>query len=519
MMTLSLPLALLCPFFASAVEKRQEAVLSPEGKMIGIQRRVMRSEGEHHRANISANGELGELSSRSGSVSSMAPRDLDKLHADLAELLQKRAVRSRETSKEEHVVRAHKVARGLAYNGADPFHQDVEAGGLVRHNSPPFTLPPKWLGMTTVQPPSDCQVAVGVSSGYSDYGEGSHSCAACHYNVTHANAQPDVSTTKKFSPMLKECPVEEVSAYAKLEKISSLGCAHCAGKDIGVIYDYDYNISATRDGGEEIPPFGVKVGAFAYESFGLSTVRGKLFLLVQDNVPPQDIDGCKSNPKGRRYALAGNAHSGDMFQCGRFCANEHSKFPAGPHGCPCGFNDALGCGIHIELADEMMLEFRFQKQGDGVMANFEDTHGKVIAMMGQLWEAKAIFPLGGAEEKREVVIGRVVLAGNSDGEGIIDMMETVEHWKNIECDMVYTSIVTSGPNILRPSGVHKLVNADIIAPQLTSQSCELFRVSALAGGQLRYEHGPGIWSSTQTPGVTAFTCPHTGAATGDSCSR
>jgi hypothetical protein len=511
----SLSVSLLGIFTAYALEKREEAILSPDGKMFGTPRRVMRSESEHHRANISSTGELGELSVQSSFVKSMSSEDLDTMHAELSELLQKRAVRSWGADEAKHVSRAQKVAKGLARMGEDPLQ--TAAGGHESHHPPAFNLPTRWLGMDTVQPPSSCQVAVGVDSGFSDYGEGSHSCTSCLYNVTHANAQPAISTTKKFQPLLKDCPALEVSNYAKFESISTLGCTNCAGRDIGLIYDYDYNISATSDGGQAIPPFGVKIGAFAYASYGLATVRGKLFMLVEDNIPPVNMNGCKSNPAGRRYALAGNAQSGDMFQCGRFCTKDHAKYPAGEHGCPCGFNDALGCGVHIELADHMMIEFRFQKQEDGVMANFEDTKGNVVAMMGQLWEAKAIFPTAGTAEKQELVIGRVVLSGNSADEGIIGMEETVEHWKNIECDMIYTSVATSGPNILRPHDVHNLVSADIVVPEITSESCELFRVTSIAGGQLRYEHGPGIWASTQATGVTAFTCPQTGASTNGEC--
>jgi hypothetical protein len=68
LVTLSLSLPLLGPFFACAVEKHEEAVLSPEGAMMGKPSRNVRSEGK-----ISEDSELGEVIMRS--VASSAAMD------------------------------------------------------------------------------------------------------------------------------------------------------------------------------------------------------------------------------------------------------------------------------------------------------------------------------------------------------------------------------------------------------------------------------------------------------------
>lgn len=554
-----------------AEDRKADTVLSPHGNIQDPHPRMMRSETKPGRAEhtikefsdkefrVNEQGvvehselELGWMQSRSGKQ--LSPGEWDRFHEDIVRMVQQQAERPRKDSrkaKQEDASRADKVAKGLAaaprLGGSslvEARQTPVQGNGTeaVSSTAPHFSLPRTWLGQETVQPPANCQVAIGVDAGFSDYGTISHPCTACESKLTEENAQPDLWSRKLFQPELKDCQALEVSNYVKIEKISELRKSdNVKNQDIGYVYNYAYNISATKSGTMDIPPFGAKVGFLAYQSHGKSTVGGKLVVFIEDTEPPQDINRCKGCTPGRRYALAGDAKSGENFFCGRLCTHDKRKYPWDGHACPCGFKDALACGVYIELEDDMMIEFRFQKQADGVMATLEDTEStnsvsqgsfagdqqaglgatsakSDVTMMGQAWEAKAIFPVAGTSQKREIVIGRVVLQGNSPDEGIKDMVENVEHFGHLECDLMYTSVVTSGPNIIRPAGVHSLVSASIDSPEVTSTSCELQRVTALAGGVMRFEHGPGLWPATGGQSdVTAYTCQQQGSNTGDTC--
>jgi len=73
--------------------------------------------------------------------------------------------------------------------------------------------------------------------------------------------------------------------------------------------------------------------------------------------------------------------------------------------------------------------------------------------------------------------------------------------------MFYESTIVTGPFINDPPGAHVIRSADGTPPDLTEQSCELFRISAVGGYAVKFESGPGLWPAYEV-NDTIFTCTH-----------
>jgi hypothetical protein len=290
-----------------------------------------------------------------------------------------------------------------------------------------------------------------------------------------------------------------------MESLDGLACKHCLDWDekgeeeIGISHNYEIEFSATKES-KDVPHFRSMIGSYIGTGSG-SEFSGKLFFIVRDTVPPKNLNGCKNNPPGRRYALEGASRFGELFYCQRFCS-----IPERDGGCPCGFMDAVGCMVHVNVATSMMVKFAVRVVADDAMAPMTGFDGKPKSLGGQQWEAVATFGHDDSDSKIEAVIGRIILTGNGEGEGIVSMKQNVHHKGCTPCDMFYTSFVSVGPFITQPADVHWVRSADVIPPPVTEESCELFRVTAKQGHVLLFESGPGIWPVTQTE-ATLFTCP------------
>lgn len=168
--------------------------------------------------------------------------------------------------------------------------------------------------------------------------------------------------------------------------------------------------------------------------------------------------------------------------------------------------DAIGCMVHVNVATGMMVKFALRVVADDAMAPMTGDDGKPKALGGQQWEAVATFGHDDSDSKIEAVIGRIILTGNGEGEGVVSLKQNLHHKGCTPCDMFYSSFVAVGPFITEPAGVHWVRSADVLPPPVTEESCELFRVTAKQGHVLLFESGPGIWPVTQTE-ATLFTCP------------
>lgn len=388
----------------------------------------------------------------------------------------------------------------------DPLWEEVHrAGGEDTHKPFEFTWPKEWLGdqMETLQ--KECSVTIGVDKGYSDYGAGNHTCNMCKKECNEGNHQPEVKNTWVIEPTLKDEPARAMHWYTKMENIDGLGCPHCMDwqekdeEEIGISNNYEIDFSATKET-KAVPDFKALVGT--YVSTGTApNFAGKLFFLVRDTVPPKNINGCKTNPPGRRYALQGASRGGELFYCQRFCTVSHED-----GGCPCGFMDAIGCMVHVHVATGMMVRFALRLVAADAMAPMMGDDGTPKSLGGQQWEAVATFGHDDSDYKIDAVIGRVILTGNGQEEGIVSIAQNLHHKGCTPCDMFYSSFLSVGPFITSPADVHWVRSADVNPPPITDESCELFRVTAQQGHVLLLESGPGIWPVTQSE-ATLFTCP------------
>jgi hypothetical protein len=314
-----------------------------------------------------------------------------------------------------------------------------------------------------------------------------------------------VKSTWNIEPSLKDEPAKAVHFYAKMENVDGLGCTNCLdwkdtdAEEIGISHNYEIEFSATKET-KDVPDFKSLLGSYVATGSG-TNFDGKLFFLVRDTAPPKNINNCETNPPGRRYALQGATRYGELSYCQRFCT-----IPEHEGGCPCGFMDAIGCAVHVHVATGMLIKFSVREVAEDAMAPMLDEDGNPKPLSGQQWEAVATFGHDDSDYKIDAVIGRVILTGNGEDEGIVDLKQNLHHKGCQPCDMFYSSIVSVGPFITSPSSVHWVRSADVVPPELTAESCELFRVTAKRGHVILFESGPGIWPVTQAES-TLFTCP------------
>jgi hypothetical protein len=397
------------------------------------------------------------------------------------------------------------------------------SGGAEESVVPPavepaeFEWPAEWLGNQMEVLQDDCSIAIGKDIGLSDYGTVPHECEMCSKTCTNENKQQTVTSTWNIEPSLKDSPAKSVHFYTKMESIDDLACEHCLdwqntdAEEIGISHNYEIDFSATKGDGKDVPNFKSMVGSYISTEYhgsvagtGPNEFPAKLFFLVRDTVPPKNLNGCKNNPPGRRYALQGASRFGELFYCQRFCTTSDED-----GGCACGFMDAIGCAVHVHVATGMMIKFALRVVADDAMAPMMGHDGKPKSLGGQQWEAVATFGHDDSDYKIDAVLGRVILTGNGEDEGIVEMKQNVHHKGCTPCDMYYSSFISVGPFISSPANVHWVRSADVVPPseeEIGLEICRLYRVTARRGHVLLFESGPGLFPTPQDT-ATLFTCP------------
>lgn len=494
--------------FVCSMELPENAILRADGKVIGVG-------GQHKASMMRRHSEESTSPDQMASFTEFGQSDkdkemMDKFFKSMANPTFTRAslLGSRVASHVDMNSTRKKRRTGRGYGGDDgdgwSIEDEIARGGLKTWPAPSFPWHEEWLGNKMELLQDNCAIAVGEDKGYSDYGRLPHSCAMCTHECNHANRQQNVAATWTIEPSLADEPAKAFHFYTIMENIDGLGCTNCLdwkdsdAEEIGISHNYEIDFSSTKDY-TDIPDFKSLIGT--YVSTGTGTeFAGKLFVLVRDTAPPKNIDGCTKNAPGRRYALKGAARDGELFYCQRFCTIPHEE-----GGCPCGFMDAIGCAVHVHVATSMMIKFNVRVVADDAMAPLMGEDGHPKSLGGQQWEVLATF---GHDEhdKKEIVVGRVVLTGNGEDEGVVALKQNVHHKGCTPCDMFYASFVSVGPFVTSPAGAHWVRSADVVPPVLTEDSCELFRVTAKQGHVLLFESGPGIWPVTQAE-ATLFTCP------------
>lgn len=388
-------------------------------------------------------------------------------------------------------VRARKIEQGKAHDRAGEGDED-KPEELVRYAAPPWA-PHKSM---PVNPDEDCTQDVTTDHGVSDYGQMSHSCASCLHKCTEKGMQQPSRLEWHFDPPLSECNAFDVKLYANWSDIRQLGCSDCSDK--GLRHKFMFTISSNaKDDKGEVQNF---EGWMGPEAFGTPHSSNPVFhgmhvFELADTRDYSRFSKCEEeNPKGRWYAIPGDLRAGETFTCKRIC-----KVPP----CTCGRNTAMRCWAKMTMTSSQLFEYRIRKVADADQGILESN-----VFMGAKWEVYATDVTQKVDSNtRMTVVGRVILAGNSEKNGIVKLWQSHEHIGCVPCDLFYESTIVSGPFIQHPVGVHVVRSAKASPPSLTAESCELFRISSLGGLHVMFETGPGMWPPFEV-NDTLFTCSH-----------
>jgi hypothetical protein len=305
-----------------------------------------------------------------------------------------------------------------------------------------------------------------------------------------------------FEPALSTCNAFDVSLYANWSDIDQIGCSDCDGKGLRHRFEFTF---ATNAGEGEVGYADKELGFNAWmgpEVQGGPRASGSDFqgfhvFEIEDTEEPSHSSNCDAaNPTGRWLAIPGELRAGETFHCERFCKSSHP--------CNCERNTGMRCTAGIAMSSSQLFSYRIRSVAESATGTLDGN-----SYVGTEWEVTA---KDLTQDSVVMTVGRVILAGNSATYGIKDLRQSHEHMGCVPCDLFYESTVVTGPFIEDPVGVHVIRSADGQPPQLTSESCELFRVSSLGGFSVRFESGPGLWPPFEV-NDTIFTCSHSGTNT------
>jgi len=398
--------------------------------------------------------------------------------------------------------RAAKVAHGTASKGS-PWKINVNQQQAAKTKD--FHQAPPWSPHASMPAMPSCKSDVGQDMGLSDYGSMQHSCTSCQRNCSETNKQQATNLTWLFEPSLATCNAFDVKLYSNWSNIDGLGCKDCDGK--GLRHKFEATIATNA--GEGLTGYEDKVLGFETwfgpEVAGGPRASGSDFsghhvLEVWDTEEPTRNPDCDEkkvkNPAGRWLAIPGGLKAGETFRCERVCK---PGFP-----CSCGRNTGMRCTAAIAMSSNQLFAYRLRRVADTATGTLEGN-----SYVGTEWEVTAEDL---SQSSPIMVVGRVILAGNSAVYGIKSMRQSHQHIGCVPCDLFYESTIISGPFIQEPVGVHAVRSADGTPPPLTSESCELFRISSIGGFAVQFETGPGLWPPFEV-NDTIFTCSHTGKNT------
>jgi hypothetical protein len=361
---------------------------------------------------------------------------------------------------------------------------------------------PAWATHASIPSMPECTQDVTLEMGLSDYGSVSHSCSACQLNCTEENKQQAANVSFLFEPPLSTCNAFDVKAYANWSDINQLGCSDCEGKGLRHMFQFAFATNAGEGvTGYEDKELGFE-GWMGPEVIGGprgsgSDFMGRHVFEVADTEEPSHSDNCDAvNPPGRWLAIPGEIRAGETFTCKRICKESHP--------CKCGRNTHMRCSAGIAMASSQIFSYRLRSIAESATGSLGGN-----SYVGTEWEVTAEDL---TQTSPVMVVGRVILAGNAAIYGIKSLRQSHQHLGCVPCDLFYESTITAGPFIMDPVGVHALRSADGIPPALTSESCELFRISAIGGYTVKFETGPGLWPPFQV-NDTIFTCSHSGENT------
>lgn len=361
---------------------------------------------------------------------------------------------------------------------------------------------PDWAPHARMPTMPECSGDVTQEMGLSDYGSISHGCSACSRDCTEENKQQATNLTWHFEPPLEDCNAFDVKLYANWSSIDQLGCTDCEAKGIRHAFEMTFATNA----GEGSPGYEDKAlgfeGWMGPEVLGGPRSSGSDFhglhvFEIEDTEEPSRSENCDAhNPPGRWLAIPGELRAGETFHCERVCKSSHP--------CNCGRNTHMRCTAAIAMSSKQVFAYRIRKVAESSTGTLAGN-----SYVGTEWEVTAEDL---TQASPVMTVGRVVLAGNSAIYGIKKLGQSHQHIGCVPCDLFYESTIVSGPFIEEPVGVHAVRSANGMPPPLSSESCELFRISSMAGLSVRFETGPGLWPPFEV-NDTIFSCQHTGANT------
>jgi len=395
-----------------------------------------------------------------------------------------------------------KIKRGAASSGQkDPWDISVGKHANTGANHRPWHSAPDWAPHASMPTMPTCTQDVTQEMGLSDYGSISHSCSSCQRNCTEENKQQATNLTWLFEPALSTCNAFDVKLYANWSSIDQLGCTNCEGKGIR----HKFEMSFATNAGEGLTGYEDK--ALSFEAWMGPEVQGGPrgsgsdfsgfhVFEVEDTEEPSHSENCDAaNPPGRWLAIPGELRAGETFQCERYC----KRSP-----CKCGRNTGMRCKAGIAMSSSQLFAYRVRSIAESATGTLDGN-----SYVGTEWEVTAEDL---TQASPVMTVGRVILAGNSAVYGIKDLRQSHQKIGCVPCDLFYESTIISGPFIEDPVGVHVIRSADGQPPTLTSESCELFRISALSGFSVMFESGPGLWPPFEV-NDTIFTCSHSSTNT------
>lgn len=305
-----------------------------------------------------------------------------------------------------------------------------------------------------------------------------------------------------FEPALDTCNAFDVKLYANWSDIDQLGCSECEGKGLRHKFEFDFATNA----GQGLTGYEDKVLAFegwmgpevqgGPRGSG-SDFQGLHVFEVADTEEPSHSSNCDAaNPPGRWLAIPGELRAGETFKCERVCKSSHA--------CNCGRHTHMRCTAGIAMSSNQLFAYRIRSIAESATGTLDGN-----SYVGTEWEVTAEDL---SQASPVMTVGRVILAGNSAVYGIKAMRQSHQHIGCVPCDLFYESTIISGPFINDPVGVHVIRSADGTPPPLTSESCELFRMSAIGGFAIKFETGPGLWPPFEV-NDTIFTCSHSSTNT------
>jgi len=305
-----------------------------------------------------------------------------------------------------------------------------------------------------------------------------------------------------FEPALSSCNAFDVKLYANWSDIEQLGCSNCAEKGLRHSFEMEFATNA----GEGLTGYEERSLSFSAwmgpevkggpRGSG-SDFQGLHVFEVEDTEEPSRSDNCDAtNPPGRWLAIPGELRAGETFHCERICKDSHP--------CKCGRNTGMRCTAGIAMSSAQLFSYRIRSIAESATGTLDGN-----SYVGTEWEVTAEDL---TQTSPVMTVGRVILAGNSAVYGIKEMRQSHQHLGCVPCDLFYESTIVSGPFINDPVGVHVVRSADGEPPLLTSESCELFRISSMGGLAVKFETGPGLWPPFEV-NDTIFTCSHSSTNT------